>query len=197
MQASILKTFNITPLTKIYFQILCNIEIPSNLNNIFGDDNEADYSISNKGIGVDGGILLSYSSLSLGIKIENIKSSKNWNLNLGSKGGTYDKDIPVIYKVGTHYTIFEDILTFYVAGDNSSNSFSLNRYAIEIIHTKKNFGVQGGFSIIDSKNISPTLGFYYSGKIWKNKPFKLNYGVDFGSVDEGISHIFTWTFAVL
>ena len=63
-----------------------------------------------------------------------------------------------------------------------------------LINIKKNLGVQGGFSIIDSKNISPTLGFYYSGKIRNNNPFKLNYGVDFGSVDEGISHIFTWTF---
>ena len=44
----------------------------SNLDNIFGNNNEVNYSIVNKGFGFDSGFLISYSKLSLGIKIENI-----------------------------------------------------------------------------------------------------------------------------
>ena len=43
-------------------------------------------------------------------------------------------------------------------------------------------------------NVLHSLGFYYSGKFFRDKNFQFSYGVNFGSVSEGISHIFTWTF---
>ena len=49
-----------------------------------------------------------------------------------------------------------------------------------------NFGVQTGF---DFEKMLPSLGVYYSWEV-----FKFNYGVNVGSVGEGISHIFTFTF---
>ena len=113
-------------------------------------------------------------------------------MNLGEKGSSYEERIPIIYKLGSHYKIF-DQLSLYLAKDNSLNDFLLNKGAIEIIHGN-NIRYSLGISIIDYGRILPSLGFYYSGRLFKNKLFKLNYGIDFGSVDEGISHIFTWTF---
>ena len=60
-----------------------------------------------------------------------------------------------------------------------------------------NFGVRLGYEGIydfsgyyNSDFHLPVAGFYYS-----IGSFQFNYGIDFGSVDEGISHIFSWRFA--
>jgi len=164
----------------------------SNLDNLFGDNNEANYSISNKGIGIDVGLLIEHSNLALAIKMENIKSSKSWNLNLYSGSNSYDENIPILYKIGTHYSIFNDRIKFYLVGDNSLDNFSLNRFGLEIGHIKTNLKIKCGISHL--LGISPTLGFDYSGEMWDSFQFQLNYGVAFGSVHDGMSHIFTWTF---
>jgi len=175
-----------------YISAGLNVKISSSsLDNIFGDDNLGEYSISNKGIGLDAGLLLQYSSLVLALKIENIKSSKSWNLNL-SDGNSYDENIPLVSKFGTHYSILDNMLKFYLAGDNSLNKYSLNRIGVEISPIKKSFKIKFGLSNIST--FSSTLGFDYSGKIGNKIPFKLDYGLAFGGVQEGMSHILTWTF---
>ena len=169
----------------------------SNLDNVFGDDNQGDYSIGNTGIGFDLGALINYSKLHLGVKIENIESSKNWELNLNDKGNSYEEKIPVLYKIGMNYR-FNNQLSFDIAKDNSFNNFLLNRFAIKINNIRNNYGFRLGGAIRDYYDITflPSLGFYYSGKLFKNKIFKLSYGLNFGSVNEGISHIFTWAFMI-
>ncbi len=102
----------------------------SNLDNLWINNNEANYSISNKGIGIDVGLLIKYSNLAVAIKMENIKSSKSWNLNLYSGNNSYDENIPVLYKVGTHYSILDDRIKFYLVGDNSLDNFSLNKFGL-------------------------------------------------------------------
>ena len=175
-----------------YFSMGINIKASSsNLDNILYDDNNS-YSISNKGIGIDGGLLFNYSKLALAVKLENIKSSKSWNLNLNTGSNSYDEEVPLLYRLGTHYSTLNDKLIFYLSGDNALDSFSLNKFGLEIAPVKANLKIKCGVSKISG--ISPTLGFDYHGKIWGNILFNLNYGIAFGSVDEGMSHIFTWTF---
>ena len=164
----------------------------SNLDNLLGDDNIANSSIFNKGIGVDIGLLIHYSKLGLSLKVENIKSSKSWNLNLYSESNSYDENIPMLLKVGTHYFMLDNMLKFYLAGDSSMNKFSFNKIGLQIGRKKSSFKIKLGIS--NSSSLSPTLGFNYSNKIGENIPFKLGYGIAFGSVQDGMSHIFTWTF---
>jgi len=161
----------------------------SNLDNMFGDNNEANYSISSRGIGLDGGFLINYSDLSLGLKVENLKSSKNWDLNL-DKGNSYSEQVPIIYKVGSHYKIL-DFLSIYCAYNNILNDYLLNQFGVEFFTNNIGFGF--GISIAD-ESISPALGFYYSGQLLELTSFEFSYGINSGRVDEGISHIFTWTF---
>ena len=166
-----------------YISIGINIKASySNLNDLFQNDNEANYSISSNGVGIDMGISYDYSKLSLGVKVENIESSKNWNLNLGDESGTYEEKIPIIYKIGTHYKI-SDQLILYVENDNIDN---INSTKCGMDYNINSFGIQTGF---DFEKTLPSLGVYYSWEM-----FKLNYGVNIGSVGEGISHIFTFTF---
>jgi len=186
-----------------YFYTGLNIKASySNLDNIFGDDNEASYSISNNGIGADAGFLINYSNLSLAVKIENLASSKNWDLNISDQGNSYEEDIPTTYKIGAHYKLIpgpigSEIL-LYVSKDNSLNNLLLNRFGvkwnckrIQSKLRKHSLGFNLGASFITANEILPVAGFYYS-----INRFELCYGVNFGSVDEGISHIFTWSFAL-
>ena len=161
----------------------------SNLDNMFGDTNEANYSINSNGIGFDGGFLVNYSRLSLALKAENIKSSKNWDLNL-EKGSSYSEQIPIIYKLGSHYKVL-DFLSIYFAHNNLLSDYILNQFGVEFFTNNIGFGF--GISISD-ESISPTLGFYYSGQLLDLASFEFSYGINSGRVDEGISHIFTWTF---
>ena len=166
-----------------YISIGINIKASySNLNDLFQNDNEANYSISSNGVGIDMGISYDYSKLSLGGKIENIESSKNWDLNLGDESGTYEEKIPIIYKIGTHYKISNQLI-LYMENDKMDN---INSIKCGMDYNINNFGIQTGF---DFEKILPSLGVYYSWEM-----FKLNYGVNIGSVGEGISHIFTFTF---
>jgi len=174
-----------------YFQGGLNIKVSnSNLDNIFSDDNEAGYSISNNGIGFDSGFLFNYSKLSLGIMMENLASSKNWNIKISDQGNSYEEKIPTIYKIGADYK-FSDQLSLYICKDNSLNNFLLNRYAIKINNRMDNMGLRFGISGIAKFQLSLAMGFYYASDL-----FHLNYGVNFGSVNEGISHIFTWKFTL-
>ena len=100
-----------------YMSVGINIKAShANLDNIFGDSNEAGYSISNKGIGIDGGFLINYPTLSLGIKVENFKSSKNWSVYSSEQGNSYEEQIPTIYKIGAHYNIINKV-SLYCATD--------------------------------------------------------------------------------
>ena len=174
-----------------YFSAGLNIKAAySNLDNVFGDNNEAGYSISNNGIGFDGGFLFNYSDLSLGLKLENLASSKNWDLNISDQGNSYEENIPTIYKIGGHYKINNHISVF-MCGDNSLNNLFMNRYALKINNIFDNIGIRAGATIFSKNQILPVLGLYYS-----TNRFHINYGVDFGSVNEGISHIFTWKFTL-
>ena len=73
---------------------------------------------------------------------------------------------------------------------NSDNPYynELNRFGSRINNT--NNKISGTLGVSQSENqLLPAVGFYY-----KTKLFQLSYGVNFGSVNEGISHIFSWTF---
>jgi len=174
-----------------YFSGGLNIKASySNLDNLFGENNEASYSIKNNGIGFDGGFLFNYSKFSFGLKLENLASSKNWDLNISEQGNSYEEVIPTIYKIGGHYKI-NDHFTMFICSDNSLNNLLINKYALKIENIFDNVGIRAGATIFSKSQIVPVLGLYYSKRI-----FDLNYGVDFGSVNEGISHIFTWKFTL-
>ena len=162
------------------------------------DNNEVGYYASNKGIGFDGGFLISHPILLIGIKVENIESSKNWDLSSGDQVNSYEEKIPTIYKLGGHYNIMKG-WSLYYSTDYTSNIYQsgIYRLGMKMEDIYNNFGLRLGYSAIydfsgeyNSDIQFPTLGFDYS-----IDSFQLNYGIDFGSADEGISHIFTWTFS--
>jgi len=177
-----------------YASIGINIKASySNLDNIFENIDAPSYSLFSKGIGVDFGGAINLSNFFMGLKIENIKTSNNWNLNLGDEGNSYEQNVPVIYKIGTHYKASKTLM-MYLENDIIHNSSYLLKYSIS--YNINNYGFQCGFSHDfkkKSKFMLPVFGFYYSGHLWGKQLFDLNYGINLGNVDEGISHIFTWT----
>ena len=92
----------------------------ANLDDVIGGTNEPGYSISSKGIGFDGGILFKSNIGSVGVKAENIESSKNWNYR------QEEELIPIIYKIGGHYQVSKTFFV-YACRDiyslNSENSY--------------------------------------------------------------------------
>ncbi len=74
---------------------------------------------------------------------------------------------------------------------NSENSYYniLNRFGARISNMNNKIAATLGASQSEENQLLPAIGFYY-----KTRLFKLSYGVNFGSVNEGISHIFSWTF---
>jgi len=163
----------------------------SNLN--INEEHEDNYT--GNSIVVDIGWLASISNqFKLGIKIQNsINPVLNWSIDTGDGlPSTYTEEYPLIISIGSsykskntkHHVMFqEDIM------DMNGNIYYLTKIGYEYLyldHFSLRFGLKGTDDF--------RLGFGYIFNISDKFPLVLDYSLDLGSENEGISHLFTWSF---
>ena len=151
------------------------------------------------GIGVDIGFLYRFSSdFQLALMLENIYAKYSWDVDTGDINHSYDEEFPQIISVGISSKINQKILFLYQtdyvldgAGDDES-SYGLGKVGVEVTQNKMKYRLG-----LNNKNniLNYSLGFGVNiYKTDNNLNIGLDYAMDTGKFDEGISHLFTLTF---
>ena len=144
-----------------------------------------------------GGAYSMNSKIRLGFKIQNLLNPYiNWDVNRGDGlSHTYDESYPLIVSIGSRIKLWEQSnfliqkdLYFLNTNNNSYKDFfklGYEHFIYDVIALR--IGIQ------TEKKLS--LGFGYKFNI-NQLPLSLDYAVDLGSKNEGISHLFTWSFGL-
>ena len=147
-------------------------------------------------ITVDLGITYSITSkYQLGLKLQNfLNPNINWDINRGDgMSRTYDEQYPLIVMVGSRIDVTNNAKLviqkdFYLLDYDSEVYNQFFRFGYEHI-IWNNFALRMG---LQDEN-KYRFGFGYRFDI-NTFPLVLDYAVDLGSENEGISHLFTWSF---
>jgi hypothetical protein len=141
-----------------------------------------------------GGVYSMNSKIRLGFKIQNLLNPYiNWDVNRGDGlSHTYDESYPLIVSIGSRIKLWEQSnfliqkdLYFLNTNHNSYKDFfklGYEHFIYDVIALR--IGIQ------TEKKLS--LGFGYKFNI-NQLPLSLDYAVDLGSENEGVSHLFTWS----
>ena len=131
--------------------------------------------------------------LRLGFKAENlINSYLDWDINIADGfSHSYSEEYPLILSLGTMYEFNNQHQVLYQIDQMSiaDNYLFLSRIGYEY-NSLKNYFFRLGFK--GSNDLR--LGFGYNFNINGNLPLVMDYSLDLGSENEGISHLFTWSF---
>ena len=169
--------------------------------------NDMDIYESESSLGFDFGFLYEINNnINLGFKINNLSSSFDWEINYlnQSQPEVYEEEIPLNYMFGLSYDIPKKILfstqVDYLSIKNNldlSNQF-YNRYKVGIeyhlISDSFDYPIllRGGLNSIKN-DLEYTLGFGIPIKINDSMLLNIDYALDPGLVDEGISHLFSFS----
>ena len=169
--------------------------------------NDMDIYESESSLGFDFGFLYEINNnINLGFKINNLSSSFDWEINYlnQSQPEIYEEEIPLNYMFGLSYDIPKKILfstqVDYLSIKNNldlSNQF-YNRYKVGIeyhlISDSFDYPIllRGGLNSIKN-DLEYTLGFGIPIKINDSMVLNIDYALDPGLVDEGISHLFSFS----
>ena len=169
--------------------------------------NDMDIYESESSLGFDVGFLYEINNnINLGFKINNLSSSFDWEINYlnQSQPEVYEEEIPLNYMFGLSYNIPKKILfstqVDYLSIKNNlnlNNQF-YNRYKIGVeyylISDSFDFPIllRGGLNSIEN-DLEYTLGFGIPIKINDSMLLNIDYALDPGLVDEGISHLFSFS----
>ena len=169
--------------------------------------NDMDVYKSESSLGFDFGFLYEINNnINLGFKINNLSSSFDWEINYlnQSQPEVYEEEIPLNYMFGLSYNIPKKILfstqVDYLSIKNNlnlNNQF-YNRYKIGVeyylISDSFDFPIllRGGLNSIEN-DLEYTLGFGIPIKINDSMLLNIDYALDPGLVDEGISHLFSFS----
>tara|TARA_Y100000590_G_scaffold462537_1_gene626889 strand:+ start:518 stop:1456 length:939 start_codon:yes stop_codon:yes gene_type:complete len=153
---------------------------------------------SAKGIGFDIGCLYEGDNLNLAFKINNISSDYSWDIETSQ----YVEKIPVNYAMGLSYHKFRNILVTsqinmipIIQRDQKEKLFSKIHLGVEyMLNYKDSFPmlIRMGMRELND-DLSFSLGFGMPFKIGKNLNLHLDYALDPGIMNEGLSHLFSFT----
>lgn len=141
-----------------------------------------------------GGVYSMNSKIRLGFKIQNFFNPYiNWDVNRGDGlSHAYDESYPLIVSIGSRVKLWEQSnfliqkdLYFLNTNNKSYKDFfklGYEHFIYDVIALR--IGIQ------TEKKLS--LGFGYKFNI-NQLPLSLDYAVDLGSENEGVSHLFTWS----
>lgn len=134
-------------------------------------------------------------NLRLGFKLENlINSSLSWDINIGDGlSHAYEEDYPLIASLGSSYQLNKNhLFLFHYEQINYNDNYNLkSRIGYEFIsnnHYMIRIGLVGKDEI--------RLGFGYNFFINDKFPMIMDYSLDLGSNNEGISHLMTWRYSL-
>ena len=157
------------------------------------------YSAS--GIGIDIGFLCRISSKhQFAFLVNNLHSKYTWDtVNL------YEEKFPKILSLGGSSEMSKSILYLYRIDYSLDSNILLYKFGIEIdILSARNIQIENDapafFRLgLNSKHGSfsphPSFGFGYNIPMKNKLNLGIDYAIDLGMVDEGISHLFTLTFS--
>ena len=141
-----------------------------------------------------GGVYSMNSKIRLGFKIQNFFNPYiNWDVNRGDGlSHAYDESYPLIVSIGSRVKLWEqsnfliqkDLYFLNTKNKSYKDFFKLGyeHFIYDVIALR--IGIQ------TEKKLS--LGFGYKFNI-NQLPLSLDYAVDLGSENEGVSHLFTWS----
>ena len=131
--------------------------------------------------------------LKIALKAENmINPYLNWEVDIADGfSHSYSEDYPLILSVGAMYKINQkhQILSQYDKIHFDDSYLVLSRFGYEY-NSLKNYFIRLGLKGHDDFR----LGFGYIFNINDKFPLVMDYSLDLGSENEGISHLFTWSF---
>ena len=167
--------------------------------------NDMDIYKSESSLGFDFGFLYEISkNINLGLKIKNLSSSFDWEIDLDSnQPEVYEEEIPLNYIFGFSYYMPDKLLIstqmdYSPVKENLISDKFYNRYKIGVEYylVSDSFDfplfLRAGFNSIES-NLGYTLGFGVPFKINESLILNIDYALDPGLVDEGISHLFSFS----
>ncbi len=169
--------------------------------------NDMDIYKSESSLGFDLGFLYEVNNnINLGFKINNLSSSFDWEINYLNQNQPelYEEEIPLNYMIGLSYNksnklLFSTQIDYLSTNDNlnlDNQFFSRYKVGVEyhLISDSFEFPIllRGGLNSINN-NLECTFGFGMPVKINNSMILNIDYALDPGLVDEGISHLFSFS----
>lgn len=162
-------------------------------------NNLADYY--GNGIGFDFGFLYKISNQSnIGLKLNNLSGGYSWDI----ESEQYDEDIMTNYSIGASFNNSRNLLItsqidMIPIKENMSSNKLYNTYRMGIEYTINPYNekhipiaLRSGLKLIDNK-ILYSIGFGFPVNISKKIKLHIDYALDPGLVEEGFSHLFSFT----
>jgi len=162
-----------------------------------------------KGNGISGDIGFIYKfnrRLFIGGIIKNLNASYNWKVIIGEDERSYEENFPLEYSMGFAYSGIKGVSLFIQEDIMVTPNDDVN-YRIRIgseYKLKNKIKLRGGLkqsygavpegTKIDGINLKPTFGIGAPLKVWQRQYTQLDYALDLGSVGEGFSHLFSFSF---
>ena len=162
-----------------------------------------------KGNGISGDIGFIYKfnrRLFVGGIIKNLNASYNWKVIIGEDERSYEENFPLEYSMGLAYSGIKGVSLFIQEDIMITPNDDVNyRTRIGSEYKLKNkIKLRGGLTQsygavpeetkIDGINLKPTFGIGAPLKVWQRQYTQLDYALDSGSVGEGLSHLFSFSF---
>ena len=162
-----------------------------------------------KGNGISGDIGFIYKfnrRLFVGGIIKNLNASYNWKVIIGEDERSYEENFPLEYSMGLAYSGIKGVSLFIQEDIMITPNDDVNyRTRIGSEYKLKNkIKLRGGLTQsygavpegtkIDGINLKPTFGIGAPLKVWQRQYIQLDYALDSGSVGEGLSHLFSFSF---
>ena len=150
-------------------------------------------SYSADGVGLDLGLLYSISNnIQLAIMFENLYTKYSWDIYDGSNNISYDEEFPLIILGGISAKVNDRNLFLYQIDYISDYEICNHKIGLEVTFDD----IEYRFGLNDKNNkLNYSLGF--GTPIFKTKnnlSIGLDYAMDTGKINEGMSHLFTFTF---
>jgi len=158
-----------------------------------------------KGIAGDIGFIYQFNRhLYLGALMGNLNANYTWKMTIGDDERSYKEEFPQNYIIGIAYSglnrvnlFFQEDIMFTPNDVNYRMRFG-GEYDLENkmklrVGLKQFRGALAKGKKIDGINIKPTFGVGMPIKIWQREYMQVDYSLDPGSMDEGLSHLFSFS----
>jgi len=156
---------------------------------------------SGNGIGFDFGLLYNLNEkINIGLKLNNVSDGYSWDID----SEQYEEDIHANYSLGISFDNSKNLLITsqldmmpIIENTDNNKLYSIYRLGVEYgldFYKRKNILItlRSGLKLIDNK-ILYSFGFGLPINISEKIKLNIDYALDPGLVDEGFSHLFTFT----
>ncbi len=169
--------------------------------------NELTEEYNTKSIAMDFGVRVSINDrLQLGVFNQNLFGFYQWKIDVNNDGDASDyiEELPKTWLIGSRYmwnNNFKVLSQIDLIAPPNQDMTTRLRGGVEYLYNDKFAFRMGIKQKYDSKfsdetlvfNFEPSFGIGLPITVWKNYIINFDYSFDYGSENEGMSHLFTWT----